>query len=53
MMDNHQGLDGQIGQQLFVKAGELNMPVGFMCFKGLKTNLAAIQKLMYVTAPNR
>ena len=34
------------GEKLYKQAGELNMPVGFMCFKGLNQHYNDIQKLI-------
>jgi predicted TIM-barrel fold metal-dependent hydrolase len=35
-----------VGQKLFMAAGELGLPVGFMPFKGLRTHIDAIETLM-------
>ncbi|KDP26848.1 hypothetical protein JCGZ_18006 [Jatropha curcas] len=40
-----QKMTNNIGKALFSKAGELGVPVGFMCFKGLKLHIEEIQEL--------
>jgi hypothetical protein len=40
-----------VGRALYTLAGELSMPVGFMCFKGLKLHYSDIQTLLH-TAPH-
>ncbi|XP_065862539.1 uncharacterized protein [Euphorbia lathyris] len=38
-------MTNSVGKALFSKAGELGVPVGFMCFKGLDLHIAEIQEL--------
>ncbi|XP_050205924.1 uncharacterized protein LOC126655707 [Mercurialis annua] len=40
-----QKMTNDVGKALFSKAGELGVPVGFMCFKGLDLHIAEIQEL--------
>ncbi|KAF4390534.1 hypothetical protein F8388_006031 [Cannabis sativa] len=40
-----QKMTNEVGKALFSKAGELGIPVGFMCMKGLNTHLSEIEKL--------
>ncbi|XP_002514873.2 4-sulfomuconolactone hydrolase [Ricinus communis] len=40
-----QKMTNDVGKALFCKAGELGIPVGFMCFKGLDLHIAEIQEL--------
>ncbi|KAK2993579.1 hypothetical protein RJ640_030886 [Escallonia rubra] len=40
-----QQMTNEIGKALFSKAGELGVPVGFMCMKGLKLHLSEIEDL--------
>ncbi|WCJ38825.1 catalytics hydrolase [Euphorbia peplus] len=42
---SNQKMTNSIGKALFSKAGELGVPVGFMCFKGLDLHIAEIQEL--------
>jgi hypothetical protein len=44
------GMSDAVGRALYTLAGELSMPVGFMCFKGLKLHYSDIQTLLH-TAP--
>jgi len=41
-----QRMCNDVGQSLFAKAGELGMPVGVMCFKGLDLHFDDIQELL-------
>eukprot|EP00953_Heterococcus_sp_UTEX-ZZ885_P022774 12582-Heterococcus_DN1.PRE.2 len=45
------GMANTAGRALYTLAGELSMPVGFMCFKGLKLHYSDIQTLLH-TAPH-
>jgi len=40
------GMDSPVGHALYKKAGELQMPVGVMCFKGLLPQLPALTALL-------
>ncbi|KAG8639946.1 hypothetical protein MANES_13G007900v8 [Manihot esculenta] len=40
-----QKMTNNVGKALFSKAGELGVPVGFMCFKGLDLHIAEILEL--------
>ncbi|KAI3817427.1 hypothetical protein L1987_11217 [Smallanthus sonchifolius] len=40
-----QQMTNEIGKAMFSKAGELGVPVGFMCMKGLNLHISEIQKL--------
>ncbi|XP_059633484.1 uncharacterized protein LOC132276182 [Cornus florida] len=40
-----QQMTNEIGKAMFCKAGELGVPVGFMCMKGLNLHLSEIDKL--------
>ncbi|GFS33959.1 hypothetical protein Acr_00g0031460 [Actinidia rufa] len=40
-----QKMTNEIGKAMFSKAGELGVPVGFMCMKGLDLHLAEIEEL--------
>ncbi|CAK7336119.1 unnamed protein product [Dovyalis caffra] len=40
-----QKMTNDVGKALFSKAGELGVPVGFMCMKGLDLHLSEIQEL--------
>lgn len=40
-----QQMTNEIGKAMFAKSGELGIPVGFMCFKGLLPHLADIEQL--------
>ncbi|KAF2283085.1 hypothetical protein GH714_043408 [Hevea brasiliensis] len=40
-----QKMTNNVGKALFCKAGELGIPVGFMCFKGLNLHIAEILEL--------
>ncbi|KAA8533346.1 hypothetical protein F0562_033121 [Nyssa sinensis] len=40
-----QQMTNEIGKAMFSKAGELGVPVGFMCMKGLNLHLSEIEKL--------
>ncbi|PON51864.1 Amidohydrolase-related [Parasponia andersonii] len=40
-----QKMTNEIGKALFSKAGELGIPVGFMCMKGLSTHISEIEEL--------
>jgi len=40
------GMSGEVGRALYRKAGELGVPVGHMCFKGLMLHLADIEALL-------
>ncbi|XP_071690871.1 uncharacterized protein [Rutidosis leptorrhynchoides] len=40
-----QQMTNEIGKALFAKAGELGVPVGFMCFKGLNLHISEIETL--------
>lgn len=41
-----EGMRDETGLALYRKAGELNMPVGVMCFKGLKLHIGDIKALL-------
>ncbi|KAG5181590.1 hypothetical protein JKP88DRAFT_186750 [Tribonema minus] len=41
-----QGMSNDFGRQVYKKAGELKMPVGFMCFKGLRRHYSDITALL-------
>ncbi|KAK7340830.1 hypothetical protein VNO77_21544 [Canavalia gladiata] len=38
-------MTNEVGKALFQKAGELNVPVGFMCMKGLDIHISEIEQL--------
>ncbi|XP_057436348.1 uncharacterized protein LOC130728795 [Lotus japonicus] len=38
-------MTNEVGKALFQKAGELNVPVGFMCMKGLDLHISEIEQL--------
>lgn len=38
-------MTNEVGKAMFSKAGELGVPVGFMCFKGLNLHIAEIEEL--------
>ncbi|KAI3929640.1 hypothetical protein MKX01_025808 [Papaver californicum] len=40
-----QQMTNEVGRALFSKAGELGVPVGFMCMKGLNLHIAEIKEL--------
>ncbi|KAE9454267.1 hypothetical protein C3L33_13835, partial [Rhododendron williamsianum] len=40
-----QQMTNEIGKSMFSKAGELGVPVGFMCMKGLNLHLSEIERL--------
>ena len=41
------GINSKLGKVLFAHAGELGMPIGFMCFKGITTEIIdALSNLM-------
>ncbi|XP_078433954.1 catalytic/ hydrolase [Wolffia australiana] len=40
-----QKMTNEIGKSLFAKAGELNVPVGLMCMKGLGLHISEIEEL--------
>ncbi|KAL8255156.1 hypothetical protein R6Q59_033377 [Mikania micrantha] len=40
-----QQMTNEIGKAMFSKAGDLGVPVGFMCMKGLNLHIAEIKKL--------
>ncbi|KAM7464771.1 hypothetical protein LguiA_032892 [Lonicera macranthoides] len=40
-----QKMTNEIGKAMFSKAGELGVPVGFMCMKGLSLHLSEVEKL--------
>lgn len=40
-----QPMTNEIGRKLFAKAGELGVPVGFMCMKGLNRHISEIEDL--------
>ncbi|XP_057949673.1 uncharacterized protein LOC131144812 isoform X2 [Malania oleifera] len=40
-----QQMTNEIGKALFSRAGELGVPVGFMCMKGLNLHISEIEKL--------
>ncbi|CAL1355092.1 unnamed protein product [Linum trigynum] len=40
-----QKMTNDVGKALFRRAGELGVPVGFMCFKGLNLHIAEIEEL--------
>ncbi|XP_077229310.1 catalytic/ hydrolase [Tasmannia lanceolata] len=40
-----QRMTNEIGKALFSKAGELGLPVGFMCMKGLNLHISEIEEL--------
>ncbi|KAK9276731.1 hypothetical protein L1049_006267 [Liquidambar formosana] len=40
-----QQMTNEIGKAMFSKAGELGVPVGFMCMKGLNLHISEIEKL--------
>ncbi|XP_030956645.1 uncharacterized protein LOC115978894 [Quercus lobata] len=40
-----QQMTNEVGKAMFSKAGELGVPVGFMCMKGLRLHLSEIEKL--------
>ncbi|KNA25617.1 hypothetical protein SOVF_004850 [Spinacia oleracea] len=40
-----QKMTNEVGKALFSKAGELGIPVGFMCMKGLNLHLSEIEEL--------
>ncbi|KAF8040939.1 hypothetical protein BT93_B2994 [Corymbia citriodora subsp. variegata] len=40
-----QKMTNEVGKALFSKAGELGIPVGFMCMKGLNLHISEIEKL--------
>lgn len=42
----NEDMANEVGQQLFAAAGELNLPVGFMPFKGLARHIVAIETLL-------
>ncbi|KAF3786298.1 4-sulfomuconolactone hydrolase [Nymphaea thermarum] len=42
---SNQKMTNEIGKSLFRKAGELGVPVGIMCFKGLHLHLSEIEEL--------
>lgn len=41
-----EGMKDETGMALYRKAGELNMPVGVMCFKGLGLHMQDIEALL-------
>ncbi|KAJ0537502.1 putative 2-amino-3-carboxymuconate-6-semialdehyde decarboxylase [Helianthus annuus] len=40
-----QQMTNEIGKAMFSKAGELGVPVGFMCMKGLNLHISEIKEL--------
>ncbi|KAK4762861.1 hypothetical protein SAY86_008629 [Trapa natans] len=42
---NDQKMTNEVGKSLFAKAGELGIPVGFMCMKGLNLHILEIEEL--------
>uniref|UniRef100_A0A0D6R5H5 Amidohydrolase-related domain-containing protein n=1 Tax=Araucaria cunninghamii TaxID=56994 RepID=A0A0D6R5H5_ARACU len=38
-------MTNEIGKAMFAKSGELGVPIGFMCFKGLLLHIADIEEL--------
>lgn len=40
-----QKMTNEVGKALFSKAGELGIPVGFMCMKGLSLHISEIEEL--------
>ncbi|OWM89793.1 hypothetical protein CDL15_Pgr024541 [Punica granatum] len=42
---NNQKMTNEVGKALFAKAGELGVPVGFMCMKGLNLHISEIEQL--------
>lgn len=40
------GMKDETGLALYQRAGELNMPVGVMCFKGLRLHFEEIKSLL-------
>ncbi|KAI5069917.1 hypothetical protein GOP47_0014260 [Adiantum capillus-veneris] len=42
---SYQKMTNDVGKALFAKAGELGIPVGFMCFKGLLLHIDDIEQL--------
>lgn len=40
-----QKMTNEVGKAMFAKAGELGVPVGFMCFKGLMLHIDEIEEL--------
>ncbi|CAM9548620.1 unnamed protein product, partial [Chrysoparadoxa australica] len=45
----NQSMDDDVGRAVFTRAGELGMPVEFLCFKGLATFSDTIEALMAVS----
>ncbi|KAG4401969.1 hypothetical protein AAZX31_02G091100 [Glycine max] len=38
-------MTNKVGKEIFQRAGELNVPVGFMCMKGLDLHISEIEQL--------
>eukprot|EP00250_Pteridium_aquilinum_P024885 c2975_g1_i1 orf=457-1545(-) len=45
LWQSNQKMTNDVGKALFVKAGQLGIPVGFMCFKGILLHIEDIEQL--------